>query len=365
MTLPLRLTVLAGDRSGPFFHTYAVQFAKFVQYNLIDPMAVDFVATDVFKASEVTEFQRQYAPESYIVMKKLMGYGIPCIFHVDDNIWELPPNNPAASTYTSGSPVVQRFEMLMNKANLVTTSTPYLKKLCLKFNPNVEIYRNLIDPEIVTFQSPGRDNPGEIRIGWTGTPHHHDDIVPMEPVFPELVKDSRIKLVFMGYAPPTVLHSIPRKRWEYYDFVPVDAFHPAFASMDLDIGIAPLIEHGFNKGKTARKAQEYAICHIPMILAPVTCYVEWRHGETCLKPKENDPKGWLDRLSYLIDNVKEGRKLAERAYEQVIREHDINKWIWERASVYYKLYKEVKGEEHPHSEYIRTGMRERGLEVNF
>lgn len=328
-------------------------------------MAVDFVAMDLFKTSDVVEFQRQYCPESHMVMRKLKSKDIPCVFHVDDNIWELPPNNPATSTYTPGSPVVQRFEMLMSNAHLVTTSTPYLRKHCLRFNPNVEIYRNLVDPEIATFKSPGRDNPDEIRIGWTGTPHHHDDIVPIEPVFPELVKDSRVKLVFMGYAPPTVLREIPRRRWEYYDFVPVDAYYPAYANLDIDVGIAPLIEHGFNKGKTARKAQEYAICSIPMILAPVSCYSEWKHGETCLKPKENTPQGWFDRLNYLLNNVKEGTKLATKANEQVLRNHDIHKFIWERGAVYYKLYKEIKGEEHPHTEYIRTGMREKGLEVDF
>jgi len=351
---------------GPFYHTYGVQFKYFQQYNLIDPTAVDYIAYDLIKVSEVIEFQRQYAPESYITMKKAKERGLVCIFHLDDNVWEIPPGNPAATTYQPGSPVLGRFEMLMEKAHAVSTSTPYLAKLSKRLNPNVYLYRNLVDPEIETFKSPGRDNPEEIRIGWTGTPHHHDDIVPVEPIFPELVKNCRVKLIFMGYAPPTILKDIKRDRWEYYDFVPVDYFYPAFTNLDFDIGLAPLIENGFNKGKTARKAQEYAICRIPMVLAPIVTYVDWKHGETCLKPKENNPEGWLERIQTMIDSTeKEKDRLTNNAYDQVVRNHNVHKYIWERAAFYYKVYKETRGEEHPHSNYVREGLKERGLEVDF
>ena len=355
MSNPLKFTILSGDRSGPFYHTYGTSLPYFEKYNMLDAKAIDYVDSGLLKVSDVVEFQRQYCSESVIMMKKLKKLGKVCIFHCDDNIWELPPNNPAISTYKPGSPVVERFEMLMKMAHAVTTSTPYLKKWCLKYNPNVYVYRNLVDPIIESFKSPGRDNPEEIRIGWTGTPHHHDDIAPIEPLFLELVKDPRVKLVFMGYAPPTVLHNIPRARWEYYDFVPVDAFYMTLANLDFDIGIAPLIEHGFNYGKTARKAQEYAILKVPMVLSSIKCYSEWKHGETCLKPQENTVQGWLKRITYLIENPKEANKLSEMAYKQVIKNHDINVYSWERANLYYTIYEEVTGTKHPHMEYVTRG----------
>ncbi len=360
-TQPLKLTILAGDRSGPFFQTYATSIPYFQKYNLLDFKAIDYIDKDLLKVSEVIESQRQYASESVIMLKKLKNLGKVWIAHCDDNIFEIPEGNPAKSTYVPGSPAVQRFEMIMRMAHAVTTSTPYLKTLCQKINPNVYVYRNLVDPIIETYKSEGRDNPDEIRIGWTGTPHHFDDIAPIEPMFLELVKNPKVELVFMGYAPPTVLHQIPRKRWEYYDFVPVDAFYPALANMDFDIGIAPLIEHGFNWGKTARKAQEYAILKVPMVLAPIRCYSEWAHGETCVKPTENTPEGWIKRIEYLIDNPKEATKMAEKAHDQVIRNHDIDKFVWERSGLYYKLYNEFSGREHPHTQYIKDGMTERNI----
>lgn len=358
---PLKLTVLAGDKSGPFYHTYGTSIPFMQKYNLMDFSAIDYVAKDLLYVSDVIELQRQYASETMVMVKKLKAMGKIIIFHCDDNVWEIPENNPAKSTYIKDGPVMQRYEALMSMAHVVTTSTPYLKSLCLKHNPNVYVYRNLVDPIIETYKSPGRDNPNEIRIGWTGTPHHHDDIAPMESIFLTLSKHPRIKLVFMGYAPPTVLRGIPRKLWEYYDFVPVDAFYPALANLDFDIGIAPLSDNGFNWGKTARKAQEYAILGIPMVLAPIKCYSEWAHGETCLKPSENTPDGWMKKIINLIENPKESQRLATNAYNQVLRNHNIDKYVWERCGLYYKIYNDATNSNHPYTDYIKAGMAERNL----
>jgi hypothetical protein len=362
MPLPLKITVLAGDRSGPFYHTYAVQSRIFQKYGIIEFQAVDYIATDLLKISDIVEFQRQYASESVIMNKILKDKGIPVIMHIDDNVWELPPNNPAKSVYEAGGPVFQRLEMNMRSADWITTSTPYLKKWCLKYNPNVEIYRNVVEMEIESYQSPGRDNPREIRVGWTGTPHHYDDIAPMEGLFPELAKDNRIKLVFMGFAPPNVLREIPRKKWEYYEFVPVDFYYPCYAALDFDIGIAPLEDNGFNKGKTARKAQEYAITNTPMVLAPVMCYGDWTHGDTCLKPKANTPQAWYERIMQIINHPKDTEWMVKKAREQVQRNHDADRWSWERAGQYYKIYKEVKGKDHPYTDVIRRGLEERKID---
>lgn len=342
--MALKLVVIAGDRSGPFYHDFGVPFQYYEKYGLIDPLAIDHLFVDPLRVADVIHFQRQYAPESLLLMRNMKKRKKACIFHCDDNVWELPPNNPAIGVYKGR--ILEFYQTILHEAHAVTTSTPYLKKLCERFNPNVYIFRNLVESKIEEFLTPGRDNPEEIRIGWTGTPHHHDDILPMEPIFPELVKDSRVKLVFMGYAPPTVLHHIHRSRWEYYDFVPVDSFYPALANLDFDIGIAPLIENGFNKGKTARKAQEYAILRAPMCLAPVTTYRDWINGEVCTKPSENTPEAWYKILRFMIDHPEERDRLQKAAYAQVKRNHDIDTYIQERAGIYYQIYEKVQSGEY-------------------
>jgi hypothetical protein len=307
--------------------------------------ATDVVSVDILKTSDLIIWQRQYAPESLVINRQLRKMGIPTIFHCDDNVWEIPPGNPAKSSYMPGSPEINRFELLMSSCDAVTTSTPYLKELCSRFNRNVHILRNLVEPKIADFKHPGRDNPEEVRIGWTGTPHHFDDIRIIEWSIKELWNlYKNVKFVFMGFSPvdkSILLNNI--NRWEYYEFVPVDAFYPSLANLDFDIGLAPLEDNRFNKAKTGRKAQEYAVLSIPMVLAPLSPYKDWVHGENCLKPKGNQPMEWVKDIKWMIDHPKERTVMAAKAHEQLIRNHDINKFIHERAATYIDIYAKAKG----------------------
>ena len=331
--------------AGPFYHQYSTSMKYFNDLKLIDVHATDYATIELLATGDLIEFQRQYDPRCLVVQKSLKKMGKCTIFHVDDNIWEIPPGNPAGPVYAPGTATRQNYERLLSACDWVTTSTPYLSQLAKRFNPNVTIMRNLVEVDFIrSFMHPGRDNPNEVRIGWTGTPHHHDDIQIVEPVFKEiLAKYPQVKLVFMGFAPVDkgVLHA-NMGRWEYYEFVQVDAFYPALASMDFDIGIAPLTNHPFNKAKTARKAQEYAAMGLPMVLSPMGAYDEWIHKDTCLKPKNNSFGEWMHHLSWLIEHKAEREQMGERALAQVRKENDIKKWIYERQDQYEEILKIFK-----------------------
>jgi glycosyltransferase involved in cell wall biosynthesis len=362
MSLPIRLTVVAGDRSGPFFQDFGVPFPYFLKYNLVQPIAVDMVTIDAIQSADIVQFQRQYAPESLIILRQAKDAGIPTIAHVDDNVWEIPEHNPAKAVYKG--PTLDRFFYILHEADAITTSTPYLGKICLKYNKNVHLFRNLMDTSMVKFLTEGRDNPDQIRIGWTTTPHHFDDFPIAEPALKVILgKYPNVKLIFMGWL-PAFIQQVPFDRFEYYEFVDSDAFYFSFANLDFDIGIAPLIESGFNHAKTARKAQEYATFKIPMCLANVSTYRDWKHGDTCIKPADNSTAGWIRALEWMIEHPKERKKIAERAYEQAARQHDINKYIWERAATYYKVYKQVVGQDHPYYPYIANGLMNLELPIS-
>jgi glycosyltransferase involved in cell wall biosynthesis len=104
-----------------------------------------------------------------------------------------------------------------------------------------------------------------------------------------------------------------------------------------------LLDNGFNWGKTGRKAQEYAILGIPMVLSPVCTYSNWKHGETCIKPETNDTKGWVDALSYLIEDEPRREEIARAAHHFVLENHNIDTWIAEHAAIFYKIYNDAMG----------------------
>ena len=341
----LKVVFVCGDKSGPHYHDIFVPSIFFQKYGLLDCESQFTLDFNQLVHADVCHFQRQYAAESFIIMRQLQEQGKVCIFLCDDNVWELPPSNPARGTYEQAD-VIYRYQTIMSQAHAITTSTPYLRQKCLAHNKDVTIFRNLVDPAIRDFMSPGRDDPNEIRICWTGTPHHHDDAALMDEACLNILhKYSNVKFVFMGYYPPSLFEKFPKDRYEYYNFVSVDSFYSCFANLDIDIGLVPLIDHPFNWAKTCRKFQEYSICGAPTIASPVGNYNDLPKDTVTLVPENLSPKSWTETISRLIEDKEERQVRGQRALQFIMDYHDINKYIFERAQVYYDIYAKVTGTE--------------------
>lgn len=340
--MALKVGFICGDKSGPFYHDIGIPVKYFHKYELLECTLFEHINLDEMFKFDLIFFQRQYAVESLNTILKMQNMGVPTIAHVDDNVWDIQKNSPAYSTYKGDT--LARFQEIMAGGAAVTTSTNYLKQLCQRFNQNVYIFRNLVECDLISkLPRKDRDKPDEIRIGWTATPHHHDDYVVVSQALKTIAsKYKQVKFIFMGYMPEEAKNLIPEKQREYYQFIKVEDFYPCFAALDFDIGIAPLTDHPFNWGKTARKAQEYACLQIPMVLSPVRNYDEWIREETCLKPFKNKYMTWVDCLSRLIEDKELREKLSANAYKKVWDDHDIDKFIPERAQVFLDVFEKVK-----------------------
>jgi len=340
--MALKVGFVCGDKSGPYYHDIGIPVQYFHKYSLLECKTFEHINLDEMFSQDIVFFQRQYAVESLNTILKMQQLGFPTIAHVDDNVWDIQKNSPAYSTYQGDT--LARFQEIMSGAAAVTTSTPYLKQLCQRYNPNVYIFRNLVEiAKIAPLPRKDRDKPDEIRIGWTATPHHRDDYVVVSKALQDIAKKYKhTKFVFMGYLPPEAKETIPAKQLEYYSFVKVEDFYPAFACLDFDIGIAPLTDHPFNWGKTGRKAQEYATLQIPMVLSPIRNYDEWKYEDTCIKPHRNKYMTWVSELSRLIEDKELRDTLADNAFKQVVNNHDIDKHIGERAQVFTDVIGRVR-----------------------
>jgi len=278
-------------------------------------------------------------------MKRLREQGKVCVFLCDDNVWEIPQGNPARETYQQAD-IIHRYQTIMETAHAVTTSTSYLVDKCKNFNSHVTLFRNLIDPAVTDMVSPGRDDPDEIRIGWTGTPHHHDDAALLDEACLQILYNfPKVKFIFMGYNPPSLFTKYPPGRFEYYSFVPVDAWYPAFASLDIDIGLVPLIDHPFNLAKTCRKFQEFSQIKAATIASPIGNYKDLPKDIITLVPENLSPKSWITCITYLITHPEERKRRGDASYQYVLNNHDINTYIYERAQFYYDTYARVTGTE--------------------
>jgi len=115
--------------------------------------------------------------------------------------------------------------------------------------------------------------------------------------------------------------------------------------MNADIGIAPLKDTSFNRGKSPLKWMEYSAMRVPTVASDTVVYPEEiEDGVTGLLAGSEDD--WMEKISYLIENEEARKRIGQEAYDDVYErfnfEKNIHKWI----EVYQKVLGEAHGEAH-------------------
>jgi glycosyltransferase involved in cell wall biosynthesis len=195
----------------------------------------------------------------------------------------------------------------------ITAGSEALRKYCLQFNPNVTLQTSPV-PEHQWKKTQKNDF---LTIGWVGDFgqgksleetslfSHKRSLFTL--FFPQLKKVKfPVRLVLIGIktdadipviqayfkdCPNVQLHIPAELDWEQDDWV-----YPMIA--EFDIGIAPMLEHPFNKAKSAFKAKQYLSCGIPVIASDLGEHQRFiRHGlNGFLCRNGNDFKEALERI---------------------------------------------------------------------
>lgn len=194
----------------------------------------------------------------------------PVLADIDDNILSTPTYNPADAFYHPGSMfrgvAVDQFKA----ADGIICSTPYLAELYSDFG-DTYVVTNAIDRR--AWQNLKRKNKPGIRIGWAGGASHDEDLAILKPAVDAVLKARpEAKFVFV--------HGIPaffknRDGVEcVHRFARIDKYPAFLAAMDFDIGLAPLVDNAFNRGKSNLRWLEYSALGIPTVASRVGHFAE-------------------------------------------------------------------------------------------
>jgi glycosyltransferase involved in cell wall biosynthesis len=189
----------------------------------------------------------------------------------------------------------------------------------------------------------------EVRIGWFGSRGHLEDLKMVTPAICEVLdKYPQAKFVYAGFGGMSsdsvateatwgedVLKDIPRERREFVVGVREDVWPMKHRTLDLDIGIAPLIDDTFNWCKTPIKWMEYGLLGTPMVCSP-TLYSEYvKDGENALIA--NNHKEWVKHLSALIEDAALRKKIGEAARAEAENNWDLE----DHKEEFLKVFQEV------------------------
>lgn len=232
----------------------------------------------------------------------------PTLMEVDDLFSQVPHySNAYVTNEPGGAGEIWGKRQAMESVGIITT-TEYLKKHYQEWNKNVHVIPNCIDLKI--WDQYKIHTNGNIRIGWIGGSNHDGDLKLIKDVLFEILDNyPKVEVMMTSVPPPDWKHErfIANSKW-----VPIDEYPKFVKELSYEIGIAPLKDNEFNRGKSNLRYQEYSACKIPTIASNVEPFRKDFKGILAGSDDE-----WFEGLSKLIEDVDFRLKLGWNAYYDI------------------------------------------------
>ncbi len=205
----------------------------------------------------------------------------------------------------------------------VTPGNEYLAKYARRFTDRVTIIPTVIDTDLCRARSyEGAKTEGPVRVGWSGSDQSIGvTLVPNLPMLRALQKQVDFELVVITNTKPEL--AVPDLRWT---FVPWRREDEPLLESKFDIGIMPLVDDAFQKGKCALKLLQYMAAGLPTVASPVGVNAEVvRPGATgMLATTEAE---WHQALSRLILDPQARAAQGRGGRDLCVKEYSIRRWL--------------------------------------
>ncbi len=254
----------------------------------------------------------------------------------DDNMLVIREDQPAHRFgYREGGQKRAYCASMLSLVDAVIVSTEPLKDYFEKFckdmfghledykDPDIHIYPNYSDvADWDGIPNAARD-PEKVVIGWAGSITHDSDLKMMMPALGRVVeKHSNVHVELLGGIVPGKLAEFTKgwskdakKRVQMkFGCQAWDKYPALMKEQAWDIGIAPLVDDEFNKGKSHIKWMEYAMCGTPCVASDVYPYSMNIPADCGMLTAEDQ---WEDNLTYLVENADARKVMATNAYDHI------------------------------------------------
>ena len=355
---------------------------------------------EFWKKYQIVNFHRIIGTDydaSVEFIKKLRSIGIVVIGDIDD-YW-LPTKEHPIHQLIVQNKIHEKIVANLKVCNYVTTTTELFANEIKRFNKNVIVLPNAVDPNDPQFNEPTLPSD-KIRIGWLGGSSHLHDLKLLDGMVSKLSQvQDKLQYYVCGFDIRGTVTEINKQTgektqrtikpeetvWvkyeeiftanyniitpkykEYLDtFVendypgvekenyvrvwtrPVNSYAKNYSKFD--ISLAPIKNHIFNRMKSQLKVIEAGFYKKALIASNVGPYtIDLKHalkngqftdGNALLVNEHNNHSDWYKNIKKLVDNPNMITDLGERLYETVKDKYDLNNVTKTRAEFYKSLIK--------------------------
>ena len=235
------------------------------------------------------------------VLERLIALsGRPVIFDFDDAIFKLHTTD--ANRRFGWLKFPGKTASICRLSTHVVVGNSWLAEYARNFNSSVTVVPTSIDTE---YYWPAQRNGsnGRVTLGWTGSSTSQTHLELFAPLLRELCSRRNVEVRVISNREP-VLPGID------YVWIPWTAESETVELSNFDIGVMPMPDDEWARGKCALKALQYMAMGIPTVCSAVGANCEViQHGENGLLASTNEE--WLASLELLIEQAELRHRLGE------------------------------------------------------
>ena len=408
MNKKIKMLVIPSDKTG-VGKFRSVDPHVYIAEHYNDDFDVDIMYLEDIPTNDIEDFLKKYdlihihkqLDKELRLMSIIKFLGIPVIVDVDDYYYlgNDHPMSLSAKKEKWHEAVIRHLEM----ADYVSTTTDIYAKELKKHNKNVLVFPNAIDPNEKQYCQE-KNKSDKLRVGLICGSSHLHDIELLNGIAETAKQNSNVQLVLCGFdtnGTRTIYHNdtgqverrpiLPQESvWFDYERIITDNYkylskeHRDFllrfvkgvddpftnepyrrmwtrninqyATHDenVDVLLAPLKEHDFNKMKSQLKEIEAGFTHTALIAQNFGAYtidlVPFRefggkineNGTALLVDSRKNHKDWAKNINFLAEHPEYVEKLKENLYNFVKNKYSLEKVCEERVNVYKDIVKNYK-----------------------
>lgn len=343
----MRVYYFAPENSGVAMYRFHQPLCDLEERKLIDLKGWGFdwtgkqhtkvpptVIRDAVKWADVCVFGRRDDEHWQDVMHTIRAFrpDVPILLDIDDNIFQVSPYLPASEFYKPDKPALQKHTENAKFVDGIIVSTDFLKGIYDDFNEKVWVV-----PNGVKYAHKRLPRSEKVRIGYMMTRSHLENSRLVEGAVLGLLRnyphvEFYYTRAFQGFMDNVPQDLIPRVN--YVPFFPLKDYLQYVRNLNLDIGLAPLIDNDFNRSKSNIRVLEYWQNEIAVIASPLDEYrTTITDGFDGLFAEDDE---WQHKMADLVASAPK-RQYLVRNSKQTLAKYDIR----HSADTYLTVLREV------------------------
>jgi len=249
---------------------------------------------------------------------------VPYIYDFDDAFY-LKYRNPR---FGALSPLLRnKFDNVIRRASAITAGNNVLKNYAERFNQRTFLLPTVVDTIRYTVAAFSQSE-GPFVVGWIGSPSTVPYLQSLVQPMSILGREGPVRFIIIGGKAPEIPNvEVIEVAWNEENEVEL--------LNHFDVGVMPLPDDDWARGKCAFKLIQYMACGVPVVASPVGANIDVVSKDCGLLASSSEE--WLKSLRWLRDNPIAREKIGALGRARVVEHYSLNNNLPHLAQIIHQV----------------------------